>query len=135
VKIKESNAKTSECDRLNKIIIQQFSNFFNCYTKSVNVEQNRSGSLFKKHFKRRIILEEQYLGRIVLYIHLNPVHHKITDDYQNFRWSSYHRILSDKPTKLKRCEVLDIFGGRENYIKSHREESFNYQEISKYIFD
>ncbi|MCK4448088.1 MAG: hypothetical protein KAW56_13530, partial [Candidatus Marinimicrobia bacterium] len=53
---------------INKTIIQFFSNFFNCYAKSINKQENRHGSLFEKHFKRKIIDNEDYLSRIIFYI-------------------------------------------------------------------
>ena len=122
-------------NQLNQKIIQQFSNFFNCYTKSINKEQHRSGTLFKKHFKRRIILNEQYLSNIIFYIHLNPVHHKISDNFVNHRWSSYNRILQDNLSKLKKNEVINFFGNKSDFIQFHKESSLNFQNIQKYIFD
>jgi hypothetical protein len=31
------------------------------------------------------------------------------------------KILNDKPSKLKKQEVLDLFGNKENYIQYHSE--------------
>lgn len=38
-----------------KIATQLFSNLFNAYAKALNKQQNRTGSLFEKHFKRKRI--------------------------------------------------------------------------------
>ena len=35
-----------------ELVTQKFSNFFNSYVKSVNKENDRTGSLFEKNFKR-----------------------------------------------------------------------------------
>jgi putative transposase len=51
-------------------------------------------------------------------VHLNPQHH-LDIDYRSFSFSSYQSIVSDKPTKLVREEVLTYFGGVENFIYSH----------------
>jgi len=59
-----------------KFVMQQFSNFFNCYTKSFNKKFNRKGALFIDYLKRTLIDTDDYLKNIVLYIHQNPIHHK-----------------------------------------------------------
>ena len=129
-----SNKKLSNTDT-SKQIIQQFSNFFNCYTKSINKQQNRNGSLFQKPFKRKIILNEKYLSQIIFYIHLNPVYHQVTRNFATYRWSSYWRILHKKVTKLKKKAVLDFYEGRRNFIKYHQEELELHKEVKRYLME
>jgi hypothetical protein len=50
---------------------------FNSYAKSFNKQQDRTGSLFEKHFKRIRLNDESYLKHLILYVHLNPKHHLI----------------------------------------------------------
>lgn len=114
-------------------ISQAFSNFFNAYSKAINKQENRSGSLFEKPFKRIWIHDNAYLTRVIYYIHRNPVHHKICKSLEEYRWSSYHRILDGRASKLKKKEVLDCFGGRDKFIEFHREELKVYQEIQEYL--
>ena len=120
---------------INKTIIQSFSNFFNCYAKSINKQENRHGSLFEKHFKRKIIDKEDYLSRIIFYIHLNPVYHHLCQSFENYPWSSYTKILNNRQSKLKKKEVLEFFGGKENYIYFHNKIKRNFKEIDKYIIE
>ncbi|MCD4664074.1 MAG: transposase, partial [Bacteroidales bacterium] len=101
---------------------QPFSNFFNSYTKSINKRYNRSGSLFKERYRRIKVDDENYLKELVTYIHLNPVKHKFTKDFEHYPFSSYSSILSDKNTHLKREEVIEWFGDRDNYIFCHKEK-------------
>ena len=58
-------------------VIQALSNLFNAYAKAFNKQQNRTGSLFEKHFKRIQIENEKYLKNIIQYIHLNSKHHLV----------------------------------------------------------
>ena len=44
-----------------EIVTQGFSNFFNSYVKAFNKQNNRTGSLFEKHFKRIRLDDEEYL--------------------------------------------------------------------------
>lgn len=106
VKIKE------ECE---KSPSQFFSNLLNAYSKAFNKRYKRTGSLFQRPFKRKRITEEDYLKQLVFYIHLNPVHHGIVDDFKIYPYSFYKSILSNKPTNLKRTEVIERFHGKESF--------------------
>ena len=117
------------------IYSQAFSNFFNAYTKSINKQQNRIGSLFQKNFKRKIIDNETYLTRIIYYIHLNPELHKITQSFENYPYSSYKEIMNIKNKKLKSQEVLNWFAGKRNYIEFHRMRLEDIKELKKYLIE
>jgi hypothetical protein len=101
-----------------KEITQALSNFFNAYAKAFNKQQNRTGSLFEKHFKRIQIKNEEYLKNIIQYVHLNPKHH-LDINYKNFIFSSYQTFLSDKPTNLLRNEIISWFENIDNFIYCH----------------
>jgi REP element-mobilizing transposase RayT len=48
-----------------KDVTQAFSNLFNAYAKAFNKQQNRTGSLFEKHFKRIRLDSEEYLKKLI----------------------------------------------------------------------
>ena len=54
-----------------KEITQALSNLFNAYAKAFNKQNNRTGSLFEKHFKRIQIINETYLLNLIQYVHQN----------------------------------------------------------------
>ncbi|MBD0723587.1 hypothetical protein B6A10_00170 [Flavobacterium sp. L1I52] len=111
--------------RLNKEekeVTQAFSNFFNSYVKAVNKENDRTGSLFEKHFKRIKLQDENYLKQLILYVHLNPKHH-LDANFKEYKFSSYQAFISNKETRIKREEVLDLFGGIENFIFCHNQKN------------
>jgi len=101
-----------------KAVTQAFSNFFNSYAKAFNKQNNRTGSLFEKHFKRIKIQDENYLRNIIQYIHLNPKHH-LNIDYKTYKFSSFQSIISTNQTKLARTEVLSYFDNVDNFIFCH----------------
>lgn len=105
-----------------KKLSQPFSNLFNSYTKAFNEKYNRRGSLFMSNFKRKEIDSDSYLTDVIVYIHQNPTHHAFTKSWHNWKHSSYESLLSDKPTKLARQEVMDWFGSRENLVQAHQSE-------------
>ena len=109
-----------------------FSHLFTSYSKYFNIKYKRHGALFERPFKRKLVDNEVYFQRLVLYIHNNPVHHKFTEHPIEWAWSSYYTILSDKPTKLYRKQVLDWFESKENYENTHS-NSIDIIEIEKYL--
>jgi REP element-mobilizing transposase RayT len=102
-----------------KFVMQQFSNFFNSYTKSFNKMYNRKGALFIDYVKRTLVDTEVYLKNIVLYIHQNPIHHKYCKQVGDWKFSSYNSFCTDKDSYLQRNEVIDWFGDLENFIFEH----------------
>jgi len=116
LKIKE------ETDVLENKLHLPFSNLFNAYTKAMNKKYNREGSLFKERYKRKRITDEKYLMQNILYIHLNPMKHGFSEDFRAYPHSSFNALISDKSTKLRRKEVLELFGSKENFIASHHME-------------
>jgi putative transposase len=104
-----------------KFVMQQFSNFFNSYTKSFNKKYKRKGALFIDYLRRIEIKENEYLRNLVMYIHQNPIHHKFCNQTESWKYSSYNSILSNKETLLKREDVIEWFGYKDNFILMHKE--------------
>lgn len=100
-------------------VSKQFANLFSSYTLSYNQIYNRKGSLFLKNFKRKPISDDDYFVRLVNYIHRNPVNHGFVNKPQDWKYSSYNAIVSDKITTVKGDEVLEWFGGLANFMYNH----------------
>ncbi|MDR0873956.1 MAG: transposase [Prevotellaceae bacterium] len=115
---KNGISKTS-ADIYSDFISEQFRRLFLSYSKSINKQSDRKGSLFCKNFRRKKVSDLQYLQNVVIYIHRNPAHHGFAGDFRDYRWSSYDRMMEEKVTKLKKREVLEWFGDKENYRYVH----------------
>ncbi len=107
---------------------QCFSNLFNAYTKAFNKKYNRHGALFERPFRRKWVNYDNYFQNLIVYIHNNPVHHNICEHPLEYAWSSYLSCISDKPTKLKRQEVIEIFDDVENFKYVHQLKSYSTTE-------
>jgi REP element-mobilizing transposase RayT len=105
------------------IISELFRRLFTSYAKAINKQQTRTGSLFQKNFKRKKVISDTYFTQLVYYIHANPKLHGINDTYQEYAYSSYGRILSEKPSKLIKQYVIGWFGDKENYIQYHQQQN------------
>jgi hypothetical protein len=105
---------------LEYLISKQFANLFSSYTQSFNKTTQRMGSLFIPNFRRKLVLNDNYISALILYIHLNPVHHGFVDDYFDWPWSSYHDIAGEDPEYVDFETVLNWFGGKEEFIQYHK---------------
>jgi REP element-mobilizing transposase RayT len=99
-----------------------FHRLFTSYSKAINKQEQRHGSLLENPFKRKVVTDEEYLKNLVVYIHANPEFHGIHNDFRTYPWSSYQTILSKEPSKLEKNEVLQWFDGIENYIYCHQKD-------------
>lgn len=100
---------------------KKFSDFFNAYAKAINAAYKRTGSLFQHPFGRVIVTNDIQFYRVIAYIHQNPQKHGLVEDFRQWKHSSYGTILGEKSTRLKREIVLEFFGGKQQYIKLHKE--------------
>lgn len=96
-----------------------FHRMFTSYSKAINKQEKRHGSLIENPFKRKEIDNVRYLANVVFYIHANPQLHKVCRDFRDYPWSSYNRILKRTPSKLRKADVMKWFGDPANYVSYH----------------
>ena len=104
----------------NALSLSQFKRFFTSYAMAFNTMFKRTGNLFYRTFKRVAITSDEQFTQTLIYIHANAQKHKLVKDFTLHPWTSYHSIVSDKPTRLLKDEVLQWFGGRDQFIETHR---------------
>jgi len=113
---------------------RQFSHLFNAYTQAVNKRHNRTGSLFETTFERKLVVSEKYFQQLIFYIHNNPVHHGFVKEMSLYPWTSFETITSNKSTKLRRNEVIELYGDLENFVFYHKQQQ-NLSEINNFIIE
>ena len=111
-----------------KIISEQFRRFFISYSQAINKQEKRVGSLFQKHFKIKEVNNDSYFSQLVFYIHANPQKHGLIDDFRQWNYSSYHSIIAEKISKLKKKEVRNWFGNIEQFIEFHKNQ-FDFRKL------
>ena len=103
-----------------KSVHQHFSNFFNAYAKAINKQEDRTGSLFQRPFRRVLVESEEQFLRLIFYIHANPQKHGICEDFREYHFSSFHDLKSiGSPSLLDKAFVWQSFGGIENFREHH----------------
>ena len=113
---------------------QPISNMLNAYTKAINKRYNRTGSLFQEHLKRIKIMEDSYLTNLIIYVNTNSSHHQI-EDYKTYEHSSYHALISDKETMLKRNIVIALFDDVENFKHVLHSKQLNIEAMRELIIE
>ena len=106
----------------------EWKRLFTSYAMAFNKKYNRKGNLFQRPFKRVEVIKDSHFTQAIIYIHANAQHHKLCRDFTEHKWSSWHTMLSDKPTHVKRKEVLEWFGGVQQFINTHK-------EMTQYYYD
>ena len=120
---------------IHDLIDNVFQRFLISYTMSFNNAHNRKGNLLHRPFKHVHVNKDDQFTQTIIYINANAQKHRIVTDFTKYKWSSYNAILSDKPTKLFREELLDWFNGKEQFIKVLKEQTKYYYSCNTAIDD
>lgn len=106
-----------------------FKNLFIAYTRAFNKANGRTGVLFERPFHRKPVESQAYMLNLIIYIHLNPQKHGLTDDFRSWKWSSYSAYCTHQPSNIQREDVFAWFGGQRNFFDAH-EDLTNLQDLS-----
>ena len=104
---------------VNDLIGQCFSNMMVSYAKYFNRKYLRKGNLFNKCLKRTVVDTEEYLDRVIYYVHTNPVKHGIVLDYENYAWSSMAELRAKYEFIVNKDLLYAVFGGKEGLLRHH----------------
>ena len=118
IKIKQQDF---ELQIISDFLMERFSNWLNSYTKAFNKTTSRKGGLFMDYTKRQKINNDASFGKLIHYIHSNPVHHGYCQKIEEWKFSSYEEIKSRSNIKLLHDDVLGFFGGVEPFVLFHRQ--------------
>lgn len=113
---------------------RHFAHLFNAYNRYLQISTGRTGNLFERPFKRRLVDTDAYLKQLILYIHNNPVHHGFCEHPLAYPWSSFIACMSEKRTLLKHDLTIALFDNRKNFENQHHKET-DRTEIEKWIED
>jgi len=113
---------------------KQFSHLFNVYAKYFNLKHKRTGSLFEKSFKRKIIKSDEYLTYLVYYMHHNPVHHGFSNELGEYKWTSYNDYINENKSFVEKKEVIELFEDIDNFKYFHDNEH-NLSLIDDYLIE
>lgn len=105
-----------------EIVSEQFRLFFMAYSKAINKQEERTGSLFQKNFRRKEVTTREQSFQLIYYIHRNPAKHGFTKDFRNYPFSSYFQFVSGSDGFLDQKEVLGWFGTLQEFRAYHEKD-------------
>ncbi len=113
---------------IHQLIDNAFKRLFISYTIRFNKKYERKGNLFHRPFKHVATLRESQFIQTIIYINANAVKHKLVKNISEHIWSSYYHIISKKNFNKITVEILEEFGGLNEFMRLHG-------EIEKYYFE
>lgn len=96
-----------------------FGNCFNAYAKAVNAAYSRTGCLFERPFKRKVVTSPEYFRQLVVYIHRNPEKHGVSAQFDAWPYSSFERFRRPTDTVVELSTVVSSFGGLGEFNGAH----------------
>lgn len=120
--------------------ISKFINvLFNAYVQALNLQQNRTGTLFEGRFKHVRVDDWAYLSHLCRYIHRNPVKAGLVSVPEDWAYSNFREWVRLRNSALKDDEFIKTyFPNPEEYrtfVNDWQDEEKNMGKIGKYIWD
>ncbi len=107
---------------------------FSGYVQRINRKYDRTGTLFERSAKPKLVTDDNYLIELIHYIHANPLKHNFVVNPIGWRYSSLPYYLNNEQNKLmSQRAILKYFSDSFNYQESFHEylESKKYEEEIK----
>ncbi len=105
--------------KVGEFVSEQFRRMFISYSQAINRQEKRTGSLFIRNFKRILLEDDDHLKYLFFYIHYNPAKHGISNNFKEYKFSSYEAYFSKKQTKVAKTHGLELFDGLEGFLNFH----------------
>lgn len=89
---------------------------FNRYSKAYNARYDHSGTLFEGNYRVKHVQNAEYLTRLCIYVHTNPVKHQFADTPSAWPYTNYHEcIAARRGTLVDHGWIEEYFGGPDGY--------------------
>ncbi len=112
---------------------------FTTYVQALNLQQERSGTLFEGRFKHKRVDKWEYLVILCRYIHLNPVKAGLVAKPEDWAYSNYQEWIGLREGRLvDNVFVQDHFRSADDYagfVNDAAGERESIGRISQYLLD
>jgi len=107
-------------------IKKNFGELLRSYTRAFNKRYDRTGSLFQQSTKSKIILKDEYLRNLVIYIHQNPVRSNLVTKQEDWKFSSFNDFIGLRNGSLPKMDIiLKDFDNDKNKFYEYSKEIIN----------
>jgi REP element-mobilizing transposase RayT len=129
-----------ECDEserdivVSKLFRTQFVRLFTSYSVTFNKVNSRTGNLFNRPYKRKIVANKIYFKKLVIYIHKNPDKHGLREKFDEYYWSSYLEYVNQEDTFISKSKTIKLFNGVSSFVNAHN-KAIDFKSISSLLLD
>jgi hypothetical protein len=81
--------------------------------------------------RRSKVEKESDFISFIFYVHKNAVHHNYNAKIGDWKYDAYQALISKMPAKFLRKEVLEAYGGREEFIEFHKQSPYQTYKVFK----
>ncbi len=117
--IKPRDIDLTKFSKSGLVVSKRLSHLFNSYAQAYNKKYQRRVSLFMRPFKRKRVVNEEYLKKLVHYIHYNPVESGFVIKVDQWRFSSYNSYVSQDSTLISKDYIISLFNDVDNFKYCH----------------
>jgi len=111
----------------------------NSYVHYANIRHNRVGPLFQGRFKNVLVDSDNQLLHLSRYIHLNPIVSDLTNNLENYAWSSYPSYVRGFNDYLSEPQnVLGNFKSSKDYrdfVLDQEDYARSLEQLKHHILD
>lgn len=100
---------------------KNFGTLLSSYSKAVNKECNRHGSIFQQHTKAKHIDDDRYLITLLTYIHQNPVRSGLVHSLSDWEFSSYRDFIELRNGTLPEKKIINTYFSSAEDFKAFSE--------------
>lgn len=111
---KDDWGNTDSYQFVHYFVNEQFRRLFVSYSKALNKQRSRMGSLFCKGFKRKCVEDPLHFTWLVFYIHSNAEKHGLIKDFKKYQYSSYFPIIDNCTNWILKDAIFEWFRGKKN---------------------
>jgi putative transposase len=101
-----------------ELLSKQMNRLQSTYSIKYNHVYQRKGGLFMRPFNRVPIMNDAQLLWTIWYVHRNPLHHHVAENWQEWKYSSYPHYMNNQSSIITTKFTLALFGGVDQ-MKSH----------------
>lgn len=101
--------------------------FFSSYALSFNHKYTRHGAVFSERVKKIAAKTDWKILDWLCYIHHNPIHHHLCNNYSDWKYSSYGNYYREPDDFVDTLEMLNFIGGIKRFDDLHKEFRLNYK--------
>jgi putative transposase len=128
VAMKKLLSATDKASLVDEMLERQVNSFMVSFANYTKNKYRHHGGLFQKPFKRLEIDTDNWLQTAIIYVHLNSLKHKVFIDYAAYLHGSYFYFVRLCNTYCAAEEVLEFFGGLDQFISLHAAQAKHYFE-------